>query len=226
MDEIESARDESFVGESIQGAVQFNSESSYQIFTEITLTPWFNRMSSITMIAPSPDWFTGFSGLKPYKRRAKTGSTTWLTSFDVLTYPFDAGTDSGTTYNAGNEAEDPPLAIYELTNETIPTTVQIDDFGFSINQVFLNSNRNGVEPVGKWKCTLTAVSCVDHDKVKQRGKEKRNCKWAGTPKKLNKRKKRCKKKFKSRPMSVWCPLQCGKCSIDEAQQFDSTKILM
>lgn len=220
MDEIESAREESFVGESVQGAVQYNSESSYQTFTEITLTPWFNQMSSITMVSPSPDWFTGLSALKP------KGPKNWLDSFDAITYPFDAGTDAGITYNAANKAEDPPLAIQELTVDTIPIIVDFTSNGPVVNQAFLNSDLTGVEPVAVWKCTLTAISCVDHDKVKQRGKAKRNCKWAGKPKNPEKRNKRCKKKFKGKAMSVWCPLQCGQCSVEEAQQFSSTKILM
>lgn len=54
----------------------------------------------VTMVAPSPDWFTGVSGLALFE------GGRWVDERRVDLYPHDAGTDGGTTY----DAPDLPLA--------------------------------------------------------------------------------------------------------------------
>ncbi len=201
MEVFETNRSDWVVGESIQGEVQFHSNTYKQTLPDITLTPWFNIISSISMVAPSPDWFTGFSGVKPFVR--EKGSRYWLASFNILTFPFDAGTKTGDTYNGNNfTKEDPQLTIKAMIdNRTAPGS-----------GVFLNPNQTAVEPLAEWKCTLTAIACLEHGNVTQRGNEKRNCEWAGRPKKTQRRKRRCKRRFKGRRISIWCPENCGLCS--------------
>ena len=63
----------------------------------------------VTMVAPSPDWFVGVSGLSLLENGA------WLQERTVDLYPWDAGTDSGGTYRAADRATAPPEPIHRLT---------------------------------------------------------------------------------------------------------------
>ena len=61
----------------------------------------------ITMIAPSPDWFTGASAIELYDAAAGT----WK---DTITYEaraYDAGTDAGATFTAADAPENPPKPV-------------------------------------------------------------------------------------------------------------------
>lgn len=66
--------------------------------------------SAITMIAPSPDWISGFYNVLPVSEDGK-----WWKSFRIDTQPFDAGTDSGTTYDAEDSVSDPREVVREIT---------------------------------------------------------------------------------------------------------------
>jgi hypothetical protein len=63
----------------------------------------------VTMVAPSPDWFVGVSGLSLLENGV------WLQERTVDLYPWDAGTDSGGTYRAADRATAPPETIHRLT---------------------------------------------------------------------------------------------------------------
>lgn len=97
-------------------------------------------LSTITMIAPSPDWFSGV-----YNFNLVLGEV-WYESFTLQTFPWDAGTDSGDTYTAANQATDPHSNIFQLTTDSIPDT-----------SVFLNPTGDAVEPVATWTCSVAAV---------------------------------------------------------------------
>jgi hypothetical protein len=186
IDEIEDAQEDDFVGEYVKGGVTFNSDTQSQIFDDIVLTPWFNTMSSITMIAPSPDWYTGFYDIKPIDK----SSDVWYQSFKVETFPWDAGT-----------VELPQRDIIELTKNTIPE-----------NGSLLNPDGGKVLPMATWSCNLVSESCSDHDNVAVKGNSKKDCDWAGKPSKQKKKDKRCKKKYLGRKLaSAWCPQACGTC---------------
>ena len=51
----------------------------------------------VTMIAPSPDWFVGVSGLSLLDSQGE-----WLTSREVDLFPYDAGTEDGTEFSLDN----------------------------------------------------------------------------------------------------------------------------
>jgi hypothetical protein len=72
-------------------------------------------VSVVTMIAPSPDWFLGVSGLN------LLASGAWVEQEVVALYPYDAGTDSGTTYTSPNAPTADPQLIYRI--ETDPLLV-------------------------------------------------------------------------------------------------------
>ena len=75
---------------------------------QFNLSPGFSKVTLVSMIAPSPDWFVGVSGLE----FCENGD--WVNkSVDLFAY--DAGTDSGTTYEANNANTNPQEAISRLT---------------------------------------------------------------------------------------------------------------
>ena len=89
-------------------------------------------VSVVTMIAPSPDWFVGVSGLSLFENGA------WVEQRVLELLPYDAGTDSGGTYTSPNEPTASPEAIYKieteplLVNGTVPplgtfTFTRLDD---------------------------------------------------------------------------------------------------
>jgi hypothetical protein len=61
------------------------------------------------MIAPSPDWFTGVHGLSLVENGR------WLDQKTVVLDLYDAGTDSGVTYNSLDVDTQPRELIRKIT---------------------------------------------------------------------------------------------------------------
>ncbi|MCI0372334.1 MAG: spondin domain-containing protein [candidate division NC10 bacterium] len=61
----------------------------------------FSYVSLVSMLAPSPDWFVGVAGLDLCEKQR------WLMERTVVLYAYDAGTDSGTVYDAPNADTQP-----------------------------------------------------------------------------------------------------------------------
>ncbi len=71
----------------------------------------FPLVTIISMLAPSPDWFVGISGVDLHE-------SDWTPSAHFDLFPYDAGTDSGSTFTSPNQATVPPEPIHLL--ETYP----------------------------------------------------------------------------------------------------------
>ncbi len=63
----------------------------------------------VSMVAPSPDWFTGVSGLPLFENGQ------WVDRRSLELAPWDAGTDSGTTFTSADSATTPRLPIARIT---------------------------------------------------------------------------------------------------------------
>jgi len=144
LDEIADAGDAVFdkkVGSGMDGK-QFTAS---QKIMNVGLDNSHPYLSMVTMVAPSPDWFTG---LNDFDMR-DTDSGNWLQEVTLDLFPWDSGTDSGTSYNSpnGNSNE----SVYQLTINTIPET-----------KVFESPDGATVLPVGRFQCQLNgmkATSC-------------------------------------------------------------------
>lgn len=68
------------------------------------------RVTLVSMIAPSPDWFVGVSGLSLYS------GNRWVDSLVVELRGWDAGTDDGTTYIATDAPAMPHVPIRPLVD--------------------------------------------------------------------------------------------------------------
>ncbi|MFX0208339.1 MAG: spondin domain-containing protein [Candidatus Hodarchaeota archaeon] len=86
----------------------------------------YSLVTLVAMIAPSPDWFVGVTGLNLYN------DNTWVDKKIILLYPYDAGTDSGTTYNANNNETNPPEPISLIEESLLPCAdVEFGTFTFT-----------------------------------------------------------------------------------------------
>jgi hypothetical protein len=126
------------------GEIQFNKDTQSQTLMDIAVSAEHPMISAITMISPSPDWFSGF-----YNFDARNaGTLTWLKSFTITTYPWDAGTEQGSGYSPDNMAQSPKAAIKQLTAETVPST------GVFLNTTSMMTGPKTVKPVATWMCTI------------------------------------------------------------------------
>lgn len=61
------------------------------------------------MIAPSPDWFIGLSGLNLFANKK------WMTDTTVQLFVYDAGTEDGYVFGYNNLPTNPQQPIHLLT---------------------------------------------------------------------------------------------------------------
>ena len=85
---------------------------------EVEVTKDFPYVSLVTMLAPSPDWFTGI--MKVSLCNASSGM--WMDSWTINDIqPWDAGTDSGATFNATDNVTMPTGVITQINNMEPPS---------------------------------------------------------------------------------------------------------
>lgn len=76
-----------------------------RITATFTADPNRRFVSFATMIAPSPDWFTGAAGID---LRAEDG---WIDRLEIPLWAWDAGTDSGAVYTADDDDTQPRESV-------------------------------------------------------------------------------------------------------------------
>ena len=79
---------------------------------DFTVTTAHPRVTLLTMIAPSPDWFVGVSGLSLLDAQGD-----WLASHSADLFPYDAGTEEGTGFSLSNAATSPQGTITSINGE-------------------------------------------------------------------------------------------------------------
>jgi hypothetical protein len=130
-DEVAAAIVAGNAGTVVSGGIVNPSPGS--VSESFTLTQDFSRVTLVTMIAPSPDWFVGVSGLDLF------AGGFWTPQITVDLLPYDAGTDSGPAYISPNQPTTPrepislkadgpftggvPLGTFTFTLVDPPTTV-------------------------------------------------------------------------------------------------------
>ncbi|CAG7830855.1 unnamed protein product [Allacma fusca] len=70
-----------------------------------------SRVSLISRIVPSPDWFVGLSSFN------LCSNGRWIDNVTLEEYPFDAGTDNGFTFTSPNWPTEPRSKISRLTSK-------------------------------------------------------------------------------------------------------------
>jgi len=104
----------------ISGGSVDPSPGSTQVSFDVSLD--HPRITVVTMIAPSPDWFVGVNGLNLFENGG------WRQTTVVDLAPYDAGTDSGITFNSADSATVPPEPIFMITDSPFPNGVPLGTF--------------------------------------------------------------------------------------------------
>ncbi len=81
-------------------------------------------VSLVSMVAPSPDWFVGVTGLNLYRNGSWIDTTIQLN-------PWDAGTDNGATFTSPNSPSMPHAAISAITVPPFQGTLPLGTFTFT-----------------------------------------------------------------------------------------------
>ena len=95
----------------IQGTTDNIGPTATRTFTDVTLSTDHPRVTLVTMIAPSPDWFVGVSGLSMLESAGD-----WKASVSVDLYPWDGGTEDGTEFSLSNSVTNPQGNITSIRN--------------------------------------------------------------------------------------------------------------
>ena len=109
-----------------------NIGATATVTVDVTVSPTHPLVTLVTMIAPSPDWFVGVTGLS-----LLDAQNDWLASHTVDLFPYDAGTEDGTEFSLSNAATSPQGTITSITgmgkfsNEPIATLTftKVDEAG-------------------------------------------------------------------------------------------------
>lgn len=106
--EVEQAITDGTAAEVISGGGIAESPGSAQAF--FTVTRDHPLATVVSMIAPSPDWFVGVSGLDLFQ------NGDWIRETVVNLYAWDAGTDSGPSFTSNDADTSPQEPISRLTS--------------------------------------------------------------------------------------------------------------
>ena len=69
-------------------------------------------VSLVSMLGPSPDWVVGVSALELCQ-----ANCTWLDKKELFLYPWDAGVDSGISYESQDQPTQPRQPIKRITSQ-------------------------------------------------------------------------------------------------------------
>lgn len=110
--ELAAARSAGNVGQTIEFRDLFNLPNSDTV--KVTIDEDKPYVTFITMIAPSPDWFVGVSGLSLLE------DGEWVRNLKVNLRPYDAGTEEGTSFTLFNDDSPASDTIFRLTGDDSP----------------------------------------------------------------------------------------------------------
>lgn len=108
----------------IDGSDLFNLPGS--VSSTFTMSADYPLVTLVTMVAPSPDWFVGVSGL-PLRENGQ-----WRPNVVVDLLPYDAGTDSGTTFTAANADITPHIPISLIDDYAFDNGTPLGTFTFEL----------------------------------------------------------------------------------------------
>jgi hypothetical protein len=105
------------------------------IISDVILTQEFSIISLATMLAPSPDWFTGINNLSLIDT-----NNNWIDELIIDVYPNDAGTDSGSDYESSNMVTNPFQNISSLSGIIPFSNEKIATITFTLESVVATTN--------------------------------------------------------------------------------------
>ncbi|NRA93085.1 MAG: T9SS type A sorting domain-containing protein [Psychroserpens sp.] len=97
--------------------------------TNVVVSSDFPLLSLAAMIAPSPDWMIAINAVNLRE------NGTWRNEIIIPLFPYDAGTDSGTTYTSADVVSNPVQPITSLVNSGPFNANPIGTLTINLNQV-------------------------------------------------------------------------------------------
>jgi hypothetical protein len=175
----------------------------------------YQFLSGIASMQPSPDWYTGFYLLDTIDEYDRT----FWSRMIIHTYPWDAGTDEGDSYNSIDLDLDPPINVERISKGNAPP-----------DGIFLSPDGKEVLPTAEWDCILHVCPGEGEDCVKENWPPANGCdllKYPGCENECNpevEQCQECKPKakdgdrqvfYKNCCQSNYVPLRTGKCGPSE-----------
>ena len=112
------------------------SPSPGSVTMSFSMNPAYPYVTLVTMIAPSPDWFVGVSGLKLMDKGV------WLDYVVVDVFAYDAGTDSGVTYTSPNADITPHIPIEHINVYPLENHLPLGTFSFKLKCTMVGDINN------------------------------------------------------------------------------------
>ena len=125
---------------------------------DFTVTTAHPRVTLLTMIAPSPDWFVGVSGLSLLDAQGD-----WLASHTVDLFPYDAGTEEGTGFSLSNAATSPRGAITSIKGTGKFSNEPIASLTFALQAVAPEITSAATFPVHEGTTAVATLTAEDQD---------------------------------------------------------------
>ncbi len=94
-------------------------QSPGSVSLTFTISEAYPLVTLVSMLAPSPDWFVGVAGL------SLRAEGLWVDTLAIDLFTYDAGTDSGTSYTAANQATDPPASIASIETGSFVVNAEV-----------------------------------------------------------------------------------------------------
>ena len=89
---------------------------------ELELDQDYSLLSAVSMLAPSPDWFVATNSVELFK------DGQWLETIELTMEPYDAGTDSETTFTVIDLDTSPPETIGPPVDSVFINAADENDF--------------------------------------------------------------------------------------------------
>ncbi len=99
------------------------SDSPGVVSLEFEIGVNFPLVTLVTMVAPSPDWFVGVTAMPLLV------SGQWADETVVTLYPWDAGTDSGVSFESDDQRTSPVELIHRLLGFPVAVNGVVAPFG-------------------------------------------------------------------------------------------------
>ena len=122
-------------------------DQNYVYLPPLKVSLEHNFISGLSGMGPSPDWFTQFYLFDVIKEQ---GQVYWE-SFNIRTYPWDAGTDDGEHFTSSDRDSFPKKFVTRITVDNAQ------------HDIFLSPSGNEVKHVAEWECIRHTCDVDDDD---------------------------------------------------------------
>ncbi|MEM7541171.1 MAG: spondin domain-containing protein [Pseudomonadota bacterium] len=109
------------------------------------------RVSLISMVAPSPDWFVGVSEVALYN------GTSWVPQLSIDLTPWDAGTEDGNAFDLSNPPTSPQGVIANVFDSPFIGQPVIARVEFELLTPLPPSAPEVAVPLGVWPMTILGL---------------------------------------------------------------------